>query len=225
VLPSQSLLRVPTIEQSQLAQTLHERLISKPGNNFPLSSSVSFAEDLSSSADRINYGKHQYLEGVKASESIADITSDSQTSQLCSERILSGTSITDTECRKSANASEQECSLEKKPVNCYKDEQDSRRISEGFSACSKVSAQSLNCCQGCEDLVHVNGRQEYCSLHTMDEILMSNKEETNISQNGQTPLPLDSQLEEIDGVSKVSFMRINVTLTSTFNMNSSNLRQ
>lgn len=223
MLSSQSLLRVPTIEQSQLAQTLQERLISKPGKSFLLSSSASFAEELSMSADRINYSKHQPLEGANASESIPDITSDSQTSQLCSETKLSGISITDTECRKLTSASEQECSLQLKPVNSCKDEQDSRRISEGFSACSKVPASSLNSREECEYLARVNYRQEYCSLHAVDEMLMANKEESNISQNGLTPLPLDSQLEENDPVSSV--MRIYVTLTSTLNMKSNKLRQ
>jgi hypothetical protein len=216
VLPSQSLLRVPTLEQSQLAQTLRKRLISKPGTSFPLSSSASF------SAARTNYRKHKYLESANASESIPDVSSDSQTSQLlCSERKLSETSITDTECRKSTIVSEQECSLQRKAANHCKCDQDSRMITEGFPACSK----SLNACQGCEDLVHVNGRQQYCSLHTMDEILMTTEEETNISQNGHTALPLNSQLEENDGVSGVSIMRISVTLMLTLNMNTNKLRQ
>jgi hypothetical protein len=201
VLPSHSLLRVPTLEQSQLAQTLHERLTSKPGNSFPLSSNASFAEDFSISADRMNYKKCQDLESANASESIPDITSDSQTSQLLySERKLSATSITDTECKKSAKASNQEQNLQRKAVSCSKCDQ-------GFSACSRVSSQPLSSCHGCEDLVYITDREKYCSLHTTDEILMTNTEETFISQSGHTALAHDSLLQENDGVSRVNIMR------------------
>lgn len=201
---SHFLLRVPTLEQSQLAQTLHERLISKPGKNFPLSSTASFAEDLSISANRMNYKKCEDLEIANASESIHDISSDSRTSQmLYSERRLSETSVTDTDCKKSAKPS-----LQRKAVNCCECDQVSRMIAEGFSAPSKVSSQSLNFCHGCRDMVCITDRQDYSSLPTVDEMLMTNKEETNIFQNGHSALPLDSQLAENDGVSRFSIMRV-----------------
>jgi hypothetical protein len=59
----------------------------------------------------------------------------------------------------------------------------------------------------------------------MEGILMTTEEETNISQNAHTALPLDSQLEENDGVSGVSVMRISVTLMLTLNMDTNKLRQ
>jgi hypothetical protein len=201
VLPSHSLLRVPTLEQSQLAQTLHERLTSKPGNSFPLSSNASFAEDFSISADRMNYKKCQDLESANASESIPDISSDSRTSHLlCSERKLSATSVTDTECKKSAMVSNQEQSLQRKAVSCSKCDQ-------GFCACSRVSSQSLSSCHGCEDLVYISDREKYCSLHTIGDILMTNTKETFISRSSHTALAHDSQLQENDGVSRVSIVR------------------
>jgi hypothetical protein len=200
VLPSHSLLRVPTLEQSQHAQTFHERLTSKPGKSFPLSSSVSFVEDFSISADRTNFEKCRDLESANASESMPDISSDSRTSQLCSERKLSTTSITDTECKKSAKASNQEQSLRRKAVNC-------RKCDQGFCACSVVFSQSLKSCHGCEELVCITDREEYCSLHTTDEILMTSTESIVISKSDHTALPHDSQLQENDGVSRVSIMR------------------
>jgi hypothetical protein len=213
-LPSHSLLRVPTLEQSQLAQTLHDRFTSKPGKSFPLSSSASFAEDFSISADRMNYKKHQDLGSAIASESIHDISSDSRTSLLlCTERKLSAPSVTDTECEKSANASNQEESLQRKSVNCCKCGQVSRVITEGFCASPRVSSQSLNSCHRCEDLVYITDRQEYCNLHTIDEISMTNTQETTFnSQNGHTALPHDSQLQENDGVSRADIMTKIVTL-------------
>lgn len=205
MLPSHSLLRVPTLEQSQHAQTLHERLTSKPGKSFPLSSSATFDEDFSISAYRTNCKKCQDLESANASESIPDISSDSRTSQLlCSERKLSATSITDTECKKSAKASSQEESLQRKAINCHK-------CGQGFCACSRVSSQSLSSCHGCEDSVCITDREEYCSLHTTDEILMTNTEDTFISKSDHIVLPHDSQLQENDGVSRVSIRKIHYT--------------
>ncbi|PNF37287.1 hypothetical protein B7P43_G00421 [Cryptotermes secundus] len=181
VLPSHSLLRVPTIEQSQHAQTLHERLTSKPGKSFfALSSSASFAEDFNISANRMNCEKCQGLESADASESIPDISSDSRTSQLlCSESKLSATSITDTESKNSAKASNQEQSLQREAVNCH-----------------RVSSQSLSSCHACENLVYITDKEEYPSLLTTDEILMTNTEDTFISKSDHSALQHDSQLQK-----------------------------
>lgn len=201
MLPSHSLLRVPTIEQSQHAQTLHERFTSKPGKSFALSSSASFAEDFSISVDRMNCEKCQDLESANASESIPDISSDSRTSQLlCSESKLSATSITDTEYKNSAKASNQEQSLQRQTVNCHK-------CGQGFCACSRVSSQSLSSCHACEDLVCITDKEEYSSLLTTDENLMTNTEDTFISKSDHSALQHDSQLQKNEEVSSVSIMR------------------
>jgi hypothetical protein len=148
----------------------------------------------------MNCEKCQDLESANASESMPDISSDSRTSQLLSsERKLSATSITDTECKQSANASNREQSLQRKAVNY-------RKCDQGFCACSRVSSQSLSSCHGCEDLVCITDREEYSSLHTTDEVLMTNTEDTFISKSDHTALPHDSQLQENDGVSRVSIM-------------------
>jgi hypothetical protein len=145
----------------------------------------------------MNCKKCQDLESANASESIPDVSCDSRTSQLlCSERKLSGTSITDTDCKKSGKASNREQSLQRKAVSCHKCDQ-------GFCACSRVSSQSLSSCHGCEDLVCITDREECCSLHATDEILMTNIEDTFISKSDHTLLPHDSQLQENDGVSRV----------------------
>lgn len=202
--------RIPTLEQSQLAQNLHERLPSKPGKSWPVSSSASFTEDFSISSNRMNYKKHQGLDSVSASESMLDISGDNQTSQTSQfERKSSASSVKNEGFQKLTKVSTQEKSLQRKDVNYCTCDQVPRVFTEDFCACSLASSLSLNCSHRREDSLHVIDKQESSDLHMVDAILMAGKDGITISsQSGHIALPHELQLQENVMVSRVSIMRL-----------------
>ncbi|XP_021913445.1 myosin-9-like isoform X2 [Zootermopsis nevadensis] len=187
--------RIPTLEESQLALNLHERLTSKPTKSWPVSSSASFTEDLSISSNRMNYKKQQALDTASASESMPDMSADNQTSRTSRyDRKSSASSVINKGFHMSTKVSTREKSLQRKDVNyCTCDR--APGVFEDFCACSQVSSPSLNSSQKCEESLHVSDKQESSGLHMVDAILMASRDEITInSKNGCIVLPHELQL-------------------------------
>jgi hypothetical protein len=211
VLLSQSPPRIPTLEQSQLAQNLHERLTCEPRKSCPLSSGASFTEDVSISSNKMNYRKHQVLDSVSASESMANVSGDSQMSQTSHSAIkLSASSVRNKGFQKLIKVSTQEKSLQRKDVNCCTCYEAPRVFTEDYCACLPAFSPSLNSPHKYDDSLHVTDKQESSDLQMVDAIFMASSDGITVSsRSGHIALLLDLQLQENLMVSEGSIMRLN----------------
>jgi hypothetical protein len=208
VLLSQSPPRIPTLEQSQLAQNLQERVTSKPVKSWPLSSSASFTEDFSISPDKM---RHQGLDSTKANESMPNISGDIQMSEASySKRKSFSSSFKKEGFWKSTRMFTQEESLQREKVsNCCTCGQVPRMFTDDLCTCSLASCPSLNSSHGHEDSLHVTDKQESSNLHMIEAVLMASSNEISFdSHPGHIALPYESLLQENGKVSRVNIMRL-----------------
>lgn len=168
-----------------------------------MSSSSSLTEDFCICPDKMNYRKRKDLDTVNASESILDISCESQTSETLHSEIKSSASpLTNTGFENSTGASNEENSLQRQTDSCCKCAKAPSLINEGCCASLRLSSLSLNPSHGHEDSVHVTGEQESSDLHIIDDTLKVNTERISFSSpSDRIALPHDSQLLEDEKVS------------------------